>query len=275
MPFRTILVHVTADDSHAARLELALDFSRRFKSHLTGLFTSSPVTMPAAASGRAASHAFLAEAVAIARERGQSICSRYTDKASKEAASTWTWIEADGDHLDVLTHYANLSDLAIVAQSEPHTLEDAVALQIPDQLGLHAACPVLVVPTQWTHTPIGKKVLVAWKDKREATRAVREALPILRAAAQVVVLAPTTEKEGFRPGRDLDEFLRRHDVTGDFRASTEDRHAGETICDLAENEECDMIVMGAYGHSRLMEIALGGATRYVLKHMTRPVFMAH
>jgi nucleotide-binding universal stress UspA family protein len=275
MPFKTVLVHITHDEAHAARLRLAIEIAKRFEGHLTSLFTPSPVHMPAAISGRGASHAFLAQSVEIAREKGQKLEAECAGIVAEAGVKSWEWRVSEGDHLKALTHYGNLADLAIVAQSEPHTLEDMVAVEAPDHVTLYAACPVLVVPHHWHPHPVGKKILVAWKSKREATRAVREALPFLREAEKIVVLAPATEEGGLRPGHEIGAYLKRHGLDADFRVSRDDRAAGPTILDLATRESCDMIVMGAFGHSRWLEMVLGGATREVLRRMTVPVFMAH
>ena len=276
MPFKTILVHVASDDACIERVKLAAGIAEKLGAHVVARYITSPVHMPAGISGRGASHAFLAEATEIAREKGAALEKEIIDRLGSLGVKSWEWKIEEGDHLETLTHYANLADLAIVAQSEPHTLEDKVVMQIPDHLGLHAPCPVLVFPLHETAPPgIGKRILVAWKDKREATRAVREALPFLKSAEEVILFAPVTSNEKFETGRDISTFLARHGVNCSARTSSDDRDAGPAILSLAEAENCDMVVMGAFGHSRWREMVLGGATRHILQHMAVPVFMTH
>jgi nucleotide-binding universal stress UspA family protein len=121
---------------------------------------------------------------------------------------------------------------------------------------------------------------VAWNAGREAVRAVNDALPILQAAESVSVLAvdPPSGKrgEGPIPSADICHHLARHGVHAEAASSVvKDIEIGSFLLSHAADRGVDMIVMGAYGHSRLSEMMLGGVTRSMLQHMTVPVFMSH
>jgi len=121
-------------------------------------------------------------------------------------------------------------------------------------------------------------VLVAWNGSREATRAVHDALPLLRRAEKVTVLSidPDEDAEPRLPGADVSLHLARHGVTA--QAATiagTDVAVGDLLLSYAADHDIDLIVMGAYGHTRLREVVLGGATRTLLRHMTVPVLMSH
>jgi nucleotide-binding universal stress UspA family protein len=122
-------------------------------------------------------------------------------------------------------------------------------------------------------------ILVAWKDSREAARAVSEALPFLQHARQVIVALVEVEgaSEQFRieAGAEIGRHLSRHGVSAEIRKIGGWAHAGEAILNEASLTGCDMIVMGGYGHSRIREFVLGGATRHALANSTVPVLMAH
>jgi nucleotide-binding universal stress UspA family protein len=124
-------------------------------------------------------------------------------------------------------------------------------------------------------------VLVAWKPSREATRAVNDALPLLEAADQVTVLVvdttgPRHHREEAEPGSGIALHLARHGIKAVVEQTVA---AGQSVADAmlsrAAELGCDLIVMGAYGHSRLRELVLGGVTREILRHMTVPVLMSH
>ena len=119
----------------------------------------------------------------------------------------------------------------------------------------------------------GSRVLVAWNGKREAARAAHDALPFLRAAERVVLCAV-----GEVAGAGLDDaagMLRRHGVpVRAERVAGGDLHAGEILLARAAADRADLLVLGAYGHSRLRELVLGGATRHVLHHATLPVLFS-
>lgn len=139
--------------------------------------------------------------------------------------------------------------------------------------------PVLVVPDGATPLAHAKTVSVAWNESAEALVAVRAALPILKAAdlVRVVVVDPPSHGPNRSdPGGMLSQFLSRHGirVEVDVLSKTLPR-VSDVIMRHATDTSCDMVVMGAYGHSRFREAILGGATRNMLEQATIPVFMAH
>ncbi len=142
------------------------------------------------------------------------------------------------------------------------------------------AIPALIVPRTWTSPDFGRRAVVAWNGSEQSAAAVRKAMPLLQRAEQVTVLAGTSR--GTFPATmriahlDVMGYLRHHGVTAELKANdAPDEGAGEAILKLAAGEGADLIVMGAFGHSRFREWILGGATRHVLEHMVVPVFMSH
>ena len=122
--------------------------------------------------------------------------------------------------------------------------------------------------------------MVAWNGGREATRAVADALPLLARAKEVTVLvinpedAPDTH--GDVPGADIALHLARHGVNAvATRIHAGDMEAANIILSRAAETGIDLLVMGAYGHSRLRELVVGGVTRSILASMTMPVLMSH
>ena len=140
--------------------------------------------------------------------------------------------------------------------------------------------PVLVVPFTGAAPPVGGTALVAWNGGRESARAANDALPLLSLAreVQVVVIDPEgTDLEGTGlPGAALAEHLARHDIP----VETKVLHGAEVdapnvLLSHAADVNANLIVSGAYGHSRLRETVLGGMTRHLMLHMTAPVLMSH
>jgi len=139
---------------------------------------------------------------------------------------------------------------------------------------------VLVVPFIGASAAIGRNVLLCWNASREAARAATDALPLLQAAASVTVLVVGAETSdsghGAEPGADVAIWLGRHGVKVTVqRDVAADADVGGLILSRAMDHGCDLIVMGIYGHSRLRELVLGGASRTLLGSMTVPVLMAH
>ncbi len=274
MPIKTILLHMANDDTHASRLAVAATLAKRFGAHVDALYIATPVSMPAGATGRAASYGFIAEATAIAHENAERI---EGEARAALAGLSFRWTVDEGDHVELLAERATYADLAIVGQSVAERAGERVPLHVPDRLPLATACPTLVLPpVQPATAPIGRNVLIAWKNCRESTHAVRNAMPFLETAESVTVLTVTPPGGRGEEGEALVEWLARHGVPArHHNATASGGEVGDMILSCAADLGADLLVMGAYGHSRLRELVLGGATRRVLATMPLPALMSH
>jgi nucleotide-binding universal stress UspA family protein len=152
--------------------------------------------------------------------------------------------------------------------------------QLAEQLVLASGRPVLLIPYIGAGATMGERVVIGWDASREAARAVSDALPILERAASVVVVTINPRQRDFghgeMPGTDIALHLARHGVKVEVqRVETRDMDVGNALLSHLAGQSADLLVMGGYGHSRLREIVLGGATRTVLGDMTVPVLMSH
>ncbi|HXV29334.1 MAG TPA: universal stress protein [Sinorhizobium sp.] len=174
--------------------------------------------------------------------------------------------------------FSHCADLLVATQTNPddrHLSNPAV----PEDVLLSAGVPMLVLPAGWrAENPIGNNIVAAWNFSREATRAIHDALPILRAARQVYlfVFAPDYSDEN-EDVQDMKAHLERHGVKVTL-AGWRDR--GETDMTSAlfaglDREDADLIVCGAFGHSPLSEAVFGGATKVLLGNISMPVLMSH
>jgi nucleotide-binding universal stress UspA family protein len=193
---------------------------------------------------------------------------------------TSEWRAREGEAGEVAVLHARYADLAIVGQRDPDDEALGSTGDLPERIALAAGRPVLVVPYAGTFAAVGQRVLVAWNAGREATRAVNDALPLLEGAAKVTVLAVNPgggiHGHGDVPGADIALHLARHGVRAEASALTSgDVDVGALLLSQAADLDADLIVMGAYGHSRLRELVLGGATREILRSMTVPVLLSH
>jgi nucleotide-binding universal stress UspA family protein len=143
---------------------------------------------------------------------------------------------------------------------------------------LATASPMLLVPPQWDGSFQQEKVLVAWNNTQESMRALRAAVPFLRAAEMVCLVdGADDELPGITPPPlPVRDWLTRQGITlhsvQQFPAIT---NVGEALLAQASAMHADLLVMGAWGHSRMSELILGGTTRHVLKHAQLPVLLAH
>jgi nucleotide-binding universal stress UspA family protein len=275
MAFRSILVHLADDPRHALRLDLALEMARRHKAHLTALYTHSSANMPAGIEGRGASLRYIAEAAETGLEKTQAMAAEFEEHC-QQYGITGEWHFEEGDPLDLLAQYAHLADLTIVSQTDPATLEDRLTFHRMDHLALSVGCPVLVIPREGEVAVPGSRILIAWKPHSQSARAVHEALPLLEKAERVTVFSVVPAEHDFVPGADIATRLARHGVKVEVRSDIgTGGNTGEVILATARDIDCDLIVMGAYGHSRLREMVLGGVSYHVLNHATIPVLTSH
>lgn len=275
MSFTDILVHVDESTSCEARLALAARLADAHQAHLTGLYTRLLPRLPAYVSAQLGPEIQLlqdkhaAEVAARAEEA--------FERVTTLAGFAGEWRVAEGDAVEAVTLHTRYADLAIVGQTDPESEDQS---RLADHLVLDAGRPVLVVPYVGRYETVGRKVLVAWNASREATRAVSDAMPFLKAAHKVSVLVinPTGGPGGHGevPGADICLHLARHGVKAEAEyLKAEDIDVGNLLLSRIADEDADLLVMGAYGRSRLREIVLGGATRHILDHMTVPVLMSH
>jgi nucleotide-binding universal stress UspA family protein len=275
MPIKTILVHLANDDHHTERLEVALRMAKRHQAHITALFITFPVGMPPVIAGRSASAVFISEARERARTRALELEREFEERCAREGVAH-TYVVEDGAHLATLSYHAHVADLLIVSHSEAgQYLEDRFRLRLAEELIMDVGCPVLLLPRKKPVPEFGKRVLIGWHSNREAVRVVRGTLDVMRQAEAVTVctIGPTAEDK--LSEEELVRYLARHGIAAEGINVPQTDGVGETLLAEARQRDCDCLVMGAYGHSRMREIVLGGATRYVLRHAEIPVFTAH
>ncbi len=277
MSYKTILVHLDAAKSLATRLDLALQVARKFDAHLVGLYALTVVPTPSYAIAEAGE---LAAANRKASAELEQRARAAWDAAVRRAGWQKTeWRSSADDALATVTLHARYADLIVVGQKEPGDAS-GVSGEFAHRLPLAAGRPVLFVPYASEKRPVGERVIIAWDAGRESARAVVDALPFLAAAREVKIATFNAGRAGDRhgeaPGADVGLFLARHDVKVSVaRFQSENRDIGNQLLSRAADLGSDLIVMGAYGHSRLAELVLGGATRTILESMTVPVLMSH
>jgi nucleotide-binding universal stress UspA family protein len=276
--YKTILVHCDASRSVDGRLAVAAEVAQRFESRLVGLHAREPFEVVSYVDGGMA-FGPLIEAYEVGRAAAEKTAHTAYHKVTKGRDFTSEWRVAEAFSDDALAVNARYADLLVVGQADP---EDAVGSRndLPEALAFATGRPVLVVPQIGALSPVGKTVMVCWNASRESARAAADALPFLQAAEKVIVLVVDPEVSadghGQEPGADVALWLARHGVNVTVQRDVAgDAKVGEIILSRAADCGADLIVMGVYGHSRLREFVLGGASRTLLASMTVPVLMSH
>ena len=248
MAIRDILVYADPTAASAERLDLAFRLAHRFEAYLIGVVPEDAVTVG---------------------ERFQ--------KMLLNEAVPGEWHMSIGLTEPYVTRRAHSADLILLGQRIP---DHSSGLYRPEDVVLSCSRPVLVAPHAGRRPDrIGENVLVAWNGSREAGRAVQDALPLMSTSSAVTVLLVDPEEDAdIELAEDLVAHLGRHGLhakTQVIRRDLVTLAVSDTILTQVAELDADLLVMGAYSHSRLREIVLGGVTRDILRDMNVPVLMAH
>ncbi len=286
MSFKDILVHIDETPRCATRLNLAASIARRHEAHLTGIFVlENPgadlfygAGMPFAGGGGVDQmvNNMRSELATRAETAGQA----FRDLARREGLRS-EWRVVDGDTAEILGLHARYADLTVVAQpDESVAYKGGSADAILVNVMLSSGRPVLAVPYAGSFDVIGERVLIAWNASREATRAVNDALPLLRDAKSVTILAVNPKHgidgHGDVPAADIALHLARHGIRAEAAHTiAKDIGEGDALLSYAADIGADLIVAGGYGHSRVREMVFGGVTRTLIQEMTVPMLLSH
>jgi nucleotide-binding universal stress UspA family protein len=259
------------------RVEAAAELARRHGAHLTGLYVIEIPVLPSYAEAQIPIAIFEAQRAAFASNAVSA--ERDFDDITDKSGISAEWRCVEGQQIDTLSLHARYADLLVVGQADPDDPE-CVSRGLADHLALASGRPVLVIPAGGVSGVIGENVLVAWNAKREAVRAVSDAMPLLESANRVSVVtinatSDDPENAGI-PAADIGLHLARHGIETQTKSLYGAPAAiGELLLDTARDESADLLVMGAYGHARFREILLGGVTAHVLAHATIPTLLSH
>jgi nucleotide-binding universal stress UspA family protein len=284
---KTVLASLTGHGSDKAALDAAIAVAKIDGGHVNCLHVRIDAVQAAAVVGAAGTNSNLHEnAQSIAREEQalsqqarsvfQDACQRHALPVARKPG------EVDGPSVSFsevtslfneTLHQARTHDLLVIAR-DPELSSERL-----HSLVMQSGRPVLIAPTRPLKS-LGGLVVIAWKDGPEAARALSAALPILVKASRVIIL--TVSEDGAGDDADLvsAEGVARqlgwHGIEAEVQMSYAPvLSASLTIQEISSNLDADLLVMGAYGHSRLREFVFGGATRDILLDYAMPVFMLH
>jgi len=201
----------------------------------------------------------------------------FRDAAAQAGLTAIEWRAPAGDPIAAGIRHARYCDLVIVGQPEPGDAAAGFVTELAHSILLASGRPLLFVPYIGARATIGERIVVAWKDTREAARAVADALPLLVRAKSVDVLSimPPNHTDEL-VGERIITYLARHGIAAKLRPEVaDDISAGELLLSQVSDLSADLVVMGGYSHSRLQERVMGGVTRVMMTSMTVPVLMSH
>lgn len=277
MTWKTITTQLSNPDRADVLLSVAGRLAERFSAHLIGLDATpsfafaAPMVMPIDVDAIVAAEQARSERLKTIFE---------TTAANRAFVAEWREVRPEtSDLAAAVLDYARASDLLVASQSDPNW-ELSGLFDFPERLVLESGRPVLVIPYAGAYGEIGKRVTIAWSGKREGARAVFDALPLLKGAEAVTLLCVVSNaadaKPGGLPGTEIAAALARHGVKVTVQKSVaEDIGVADDILSRLADSGADLLVMGAYGYSRLREMVFGGVTQHIFKHMTVPTMVSH
>lgn len=266
---KSILLHIDHDHAMNARLQVALDIARATNGHMTCLqAVSYEVFAPGDFYGSA-----IAAAMPVIKENAEKLRAQIEAELENEGVA-WDWRFLYGIAQHRLLEQSPLADIVIVGPSDggnhgPWTLAGDLVLKVP----------VLVVPEDSNSFDVSAPMLVAWNGSSEACVALRAAVPLLACSSKVTLasVAEPSEKARFDfPSSEGAKYLSRHGIDCEIvEIPRGEAKIADTLFSAAQLRECGLMVMGAYGHSRLAEMLLGGVTRQMLSEPQMPILLAH
>jgi nucleotide-binding universal stress UspA family protein len=274
MSLQDVLVVVDDAASAPRRMGLLAALARRTACRATGLFATG---LPNAAYADLSGWVQLMDAYLTAR-RDQAAKAEGVFRAELARLKLdGDWLLREADLTACIVAQARLHDLVVLGQPDPSAVTAAAR---PEEVVLSAGRPVLMVPYAGELIEFGRNVLVAWSGTRESARALHDAMFLIEGAEKVTVIeVDRAEPGGGTPdltAADVVAALARRGIAGTAQVTVSDgTPVADIILSAAADLAADLLVMGAWGHSRLREFVLGGVSRGILQEMTVPVLMSH
>ena len=275
MPYKTIHISLNDIETNHQVIESAAQLARAFEAHLTGLYV-----IPAA---EVYGTGF--DVMPVINEVRRNYFRNATEAVRKQFGNIdlpndFRLLDGPGPDIAGRTiSEGRTADIVILSQADR---SDKAMLEsdFVERILMSTGRPGIVLPRTGKMIIVPDLAVVGWNGRREAARAVFDSLPLLKRAKKVLVVWANPDKDdlspGSVPGMEIAEALSRHDINVAVEPIvTGGRGAGEALLTKVADSGADLLVMGAYGHSRLTELILGGATRTVLEDMRCPVFFSH
>jgi len=274
---KDLLVNIPVGAASTPVLDYAVSVATAYDAHISGVaFAYEPVVPGTVFDGVAAS--IIATYRAESEKAGKAAVAKFDEAVRRAGVSADSHLLESGPTGagELFAQVARQFDLVVVAQTDPE--QDSPEELLPEAALFGSGRPVLVVPyIQKTGLKLDR-VMVCWDGSRAAARSIADAMPFLERskAIDVVTVAREQGSRDTLPGFDIAHHLARHKLKVDLkRIVASDIDVASALLSHAADIGADLVVMGGYGHTRLREFILGGATRGILESMTVPVLMSH
>jgi len=276
MDFKTVLVELGNDEGAETRIEAAAALAALGGSggHVIGVTATGFRPDPFRGAGEEAGR-YAEQAQRSQQERGEADASRLrriVAQAAPGVSCAHCLLEEDAGW--ALATQSRVADIVLLARPPVPDMAPVLVAQTAEYVLLHAGRPVLVMPPQVRRVD-ARHVAVAWDGRREAARAVADALPLLRRAERVSLITVDPDGRGEALSEGLGEYLGRHGIAAQPFPVPSQEAVGPALLRAVGHLQADLLVAGGYGHSRMRELVMGGATRVLLRHAEVPLLVSH
>ena len=285
--YKTIVVHVDGSAGQEARLRVGALLANAFDAHLVGSAATGISWLDYSLLVGSMGAPMMPESdFNGVREAVHQRLEAFHTAVQRQGVASFETRMIEDDTRYALLLESRYADLVVVSRdlgqdADPPLVPGlaAHARGLPEYVALHGARPVLVVPPGWAGRSLPDTVVVGWDGSMQAIRAISAALPLLRTATSVKLTlinpAAMAGKHGEEPGADMALHLARHGVKVDVVIEDTRSSTGEALLRVAHDQRADLLVTGAFGHSRYREFVLGGVTRILLARCSTPLLVAH
>jgi len=272
MALLSVLVPLDPGDVGMVRLRLAVSVARRFEAKLIGVAARQALPQHLYGRGAYIDSRFVDQALSRLDDELVQLAARFREYTSGLDGAEWR--SAKTDPMTFLVQQARSADLVIVNRYREEDNEDWCSCIEPGELILRLGRPALIVPHS-VEAVAARRIVVAWKDTREARRAVTDGLPFLKAAEEVLVVA-FGDNADWAGARAVQAYLDQHGIaSGTILRPAPTGSVASEILAVVQQEAADLIVAGAYGHTRFREVIFGSVTQTLLERTPVCCLMSH
>jgi nucleotide-binding universal stress UspA family protein len=276
MAYKTILLCLNETQRAKQLISVARELGAKFKAHVSGLYV-----VPATeiyASGGFADLPNISDANRKHFQEQQKAVQEAFEDAMKDDGLAFDFRLVDSPIASVATEQiaqSHAADLIITSAVDPKATV-GIDVDAVERLVMGAGRPVLVLPHTGDIKLNWNEALVGWNDSREAARAISDSISFLQKFKMVRIVTVDTATRGKVPGALIAEALSRHGIKVEVSTTMSDGlGTGEALQRAANDFGSGLIVLGAYGHNRVMEFIFGGVTRHMIRNVSTPVLMSH
>ncbi len=273
---KRILVHLDDSESVDQRLKLCTDLAAACDAHLSALYVSRFLTQSLLVD--APPSGMLLKALEEEQRARTAKAQELYESSTADLKDNRTFHHEEGDPVRWLSLYGRYADVVVVHQPGDEEARFGAG-GISGALAIGCGRPVLVVPRTGVESLSPNRVMIAWNGSREAARAVSDALPFLRMAGRVEAVSVSDDQnleDGALGVRELCRHLGLHGIDAEPILLPRPKiEVAEALLSRAAAQSTELIVLGAYGHSRFRELVLGGVTRNFLGHSAFPLLLSH